>query len=195
MELLTTTLNEHGLPGHLGPALADYLDTLDRPTAVARRRAWTRLVEAHAAHQAVLGGLTTADLPAAGGEAREALRARIASARRGYAALARAAAPPRRGPPPGPRPPAPPPPACRGGSGAAGPAVTRWPRCTWARRCRTRSTRPDGATSATRRRCDHGGMAYRELPPPPGLAAIVRCLWVREAGAGEEVLVLPDGCV
>ena len=38
-------------------------------------------------------------------------------------------------------------------------------------------------------------MAYRELPPPPGLAAVVRCLWVREAGAGEEVLVLPDGCV
>jgi hypothetical protein len=38
-------------------------------------------------------------------------------------------------------------------------------------------------------------MAYRELPPPPGLAAVVRCLWVREAGAGEAVLVLPDGCV
>ena len=96
MELLTTTLNEHGLPGHLGPALADYLDALDRPTAVARRRAWTRLVEAHTAHQAVLGGLTTADLPVAGGEAREALRARIAAARRAYAALARAEAPSRR---------------------------------------------------------------------------------------------------
>jgi len=58
MELLATTLREHGLPGRLGPALADYLDTLDRPTAVARRRAWTRLAEAHAAHQAVLGDLT-----------------------------------------------------------------------------------------------------------------------------------------
>ena len=74
MELIDTTLREHGLPGRLGPALADYLDALDRPAGMARRRAWTRLVEAHAAHQAVLGGLTTADLAAAGGEAREALR-------------------------------------------------------------------------------------------------------------------------
>src|SRR4051812_21533326 len=107
MELLATTLREHGLPGRLGPALADYLDTLDRPTAVARRRAWTRLAEAHAAHQAVLGDLTPADLPAAGGEAREALRAPIASARPAYAALPRAETPSRRSlrtrPPPGER--------------------------------------------------------------------------------------------
>src|SRR4051812_50171561 len=104
MELLATTLREHGLPGRLGPALADYLDTLDRPTAVARRRAWTRLAEAHAAHQAVLGDLTPADLPAAGGGAREALRARVASAPRAYAAPARAGAPARRPPPPPPPP-------------------------------------------------------------------------------------------
>src|SRR4051794_37274976 len=96
MEILATTLREHGLPGRLRPSLADYLATLDPPTAVARRRAWTRLAEAHAAHQAVLGDLTPADLPAAGGEAREALRARIASARRAYAALARAETPSRR---------------------------------------------------------------------------------------------------
>src|SRR4051795_8497196 len=124
MELLATTLREHGLPGRLGPALADYLDTLDRPTAVARRRAWTRLAEAHAAHQAVLGDLTPADLPAAGGEAREALRARIAAARRAYAAPARAETPARRSPRPTARPrapgpaaapPPPPPPAAGGG--------------------------------------------------------------------------------
>src|SRR3954469_14583956 len=114
MELLTTTLNEHGLPGHLGPALADYLDTLDRPTAVARRRAWTRLVEAHAAHQAVLGSLTTADLPAAGGEAREALRARIASGPR---------APARPRPRGGPSAPPPPPPPAGGGAGPPRPPL------------------------------------------------------------------------
>ena len=38
-------------------------------------------------------------------------------------------------------------------------------------------------------------MHYRELPPPPELAAVVRCLWVREAGSRADVLVLPDGCV
>jgi AraC-like DNA-binding protein len=35
---------------------------------------------------------------------------------------------------------------------------------------------------------------YRELPPPPDLAHVVRCLWLRE-GSGEDALVLPDGCV
>jgi AraC-like DNA-binding protein len=38
-------------------------------------------------------------------------------------------------------------------------------------------------------------MAYRELPPPPALAGVVRCLWMREATDAEEVLVTPDGCV
>src|SRR4051812_50085867 len=38
-------------------------------------------------------------------------------------------------------------------------------------------------------------MMFRALPPPPALAAVVGCLWVRQAGAGEAVLVLPDGCV
>jgi len=41
---------------------------------------------------------------------------------------------------------------------------------------------------------DDVGMAYRELPPPPDLAPLVRCLWVRRADAGP-ALVLPDGCV
>ena len=35
---------------------------------------------------------------------------------------------------------------------------------------------------------------YRELPPPPGLAHVVRCLWVR-TGTGRETVVLPDGCL
>jgi AraC-like DNA-binding protein len=35
---------------------------------------------------------------------------------------------------------------------------------------------------------------YRELPPPPDLAHVVRCLWLRE-GSGDNALVLPDGCV
>src|SRR4051812_16816228 len=146
MELLTTTLNEHGLPGHLGPALADYLDTLDRPTAVARRRAWTRLVEAHAAHQAVLGGLTTADLPAAGGGAggpppppgggagpppppRPPRGGGGGGGGRAPRGPGPPPAPPRPRPARGPGPPPPPPPASGGGGGAAGPAVTRWPRC------------------------------------------------------------------
>jgi AraC-like DNA-binding protein len=38
-------------------------------------------------------------------------------------------------------------------------------------------------------------MAYRELAPPPALAGVVRCLWVREAAEEEDVLVTPDGCV
>ena len=38
-------------------------------------------------------------------------------------------------------------------------------------------------------------MAYRELPPPPELAGVVRCLWVREAAVDDDVLVTPDGCV
>jgi AraC-like DNA-binding protein len=37
-------------------------------------------------------------------------------------------------------------------------------------------------------------VAYRELPPPPDLAHVVRCLWVRTVGDHEED-VLPDGCV
>jgi AraC-like DNA-binding protein len=41
----------------------------------------------------------------------------------------------------------------------------------------------------------HDCMAYRELPPPRELAAVVRCLWEREAEADEHVLVMPDGCV
>ena len=39
---------------------------------------------------------------------------------------------------------------------------------------------------------DH--VPYREISPPPDLAHVVRCLWVRE-GAGRPVVVLPDGCV
>jgi AraC-like DNA-binding protein len=35
---------------------------------------------------------------------------------------------------------------------------------------------------------------YRELPPPPDLAHVVRCLWLRE-GSGDAVTVLPDGCL
>ena len=96
METIDTTLREHGLPGRLGPALADYLDALERPAGVARRRAWTRVAEAHAAYQAVLGGLTTDDVAAADGQAREDLRGRIATARRAYAGLSRAEAPVRK---------------------------------------------------------------------------------------------------
>jgi AraC-like DNA-binding protein len=35
---------------------------------------------------------------------------------------------------------------------------------------------------------------YRELPPPPDLAHVVRCLWAR-SGTGHPALVLPDGCL
>lgn len=39
-------------------------------------------------------------------------------------------------------------------------------------------------------------MAYRELPPPPELAALVACSWLREAPAEPSVQrVLPDACV
>jgi AraC-like DNA-binding protein len=34
---------------------------------------------------------------------------------------------------------------------------------------------------------------YREFPPPPDLAHVVRCLWVRTGG--DRTVVLPDGCV
>ena len=37
-------------------------------------------------------------------------------------------------------------------------------------------------------------MPYRELAPPPDLAHVVRCLWVR-TGTGAPSLVLPDGCL
>jgi AraC-like DNA-binding protein len=36
---------------------------------------------------------------------------------------------------------------------------------------------------------------YRELPPPPHLAASVACLWVREVDRAGSQLVLPDGCI
>ncbi|HEX3317309.1 MAG TPA: helix-turn-helix domain-containing protein [Solirubrobacteraceae bacterium] len=36
---------------------------------------------------------------------------------------------------------------------------------------------------------------YRELPPPPHLAASVACLWVREVEHAGTQLVLPDGCI
>ena len=39
-----------------------------------------------------------------------------------------------------------------------------------------------------------GNVPYRELPPPPDLAHIVRCLWLRE-GSGGESPILPDGCL
>src|SRR5436305_12644976 len=35
-------------------------------------------------------------------------------------------------------------------------------------------------------------MAYRELPPPPGLEPYVACVWTRSGPGGP---VLPDGCV
>lgn len=39
-------------------------------------------------------------------------------------------------------------------------------------------------------------MAYRELPPPPELASLIACLWVRDdAPTGYVQRVLPDGCV
>src|SRR5688572_9429214 len=39
-------------------------------------------------------------------------------------------------------------------------------------------------------------MAYRELPPPPELASLVACLWVRDDEPADHVQrVLPDGCV
>jgi AraC-like DNA-binding protein len=37
-------------------------------------------------------------------------------------------------------------------------------------------------------------VSYREHAPPPDLAHVLRCTW-RRVGEGEEVLVLPDGCV
>ena len=36
---------------------------------------------------------------------------------------------------------------------------------------------------------------YRELPPPPHLAASVACLWVRHPAADGTHLVVPDGCI
>ena len=38
------------------------------------------------------------------------------------------------------------------------------------------------------------GVPYRELPPPPDVAHVVRCLWLRTAGE-REAIVVPDGCV
>jgi AraC-like DNA-binding protein len=37
-------------------------------------------------------------------------------------------------------------------------------------------------------------MSYREFAPPPDLAHVVRCLWVR-SGAERDAIVLPDGCL
>ena len=39
-----------------------------------------------------------------------------------------------------------------------------------------------------------GAMSYREHAPPADLAHVLTCTW-RRVGRGEEVLVLPDGCV
>jgi AraC-like DNA-binding protein len=39
-----------------------------------------------------------------------------------------------------------------------------------------------------------GVVRYRELAPPPDLAHVLQCTW-RRVGEGDEVLVLPDGCV
>jgi AraC-like DNA-binding protein len=46
---------------------------------------------------------------------------------------------------------------------------------------------------AVRRGWHHGGVtvAYRELAPPPGLEALVACVWVSHDGS---VRVLPDAC-
>src|SRR5687767_2539432 len=65
--------------------------------------------------------------------------------------------------------------------------------------CVTRSV-PIGSDSNRLRGRNHRRgtmthMAYRELPPPPELAGVVRCLWVREAAVDDDVLVTPDGCV
>src|SRR4051794_5005280 len=45
------------------------------------------------------------------------------------------------------------------------------------------------------RSCGHPFVAYPALPPPPGLALFVRCLWVRRAERDAAVDVLPDGCI
>jgi AraC-like DNA-binding protein len=37
--------------------------------------------------------------------------------------------------------------------------------------------------------------SYRELPPPPHLAASVGCLWIREVDAAFTNHVIPDGCI
>jgi AraC-like DNA-binding protein len=42
--------------------------------------------------------------------------------------------------------------------------------------------------------CDDCRVSYRELAPPPELAHVVRCLWVRIGGA-DETVVVPDGCL
>ena len=36
---------------------------------------------------------------------------------------------------------------------------------------------------------------YRELPPPPRLAASVACVWMRHTAAPGTHLVVPDGCI
>src|SRR4051794_2350261 len=93
MEHVSTHLRESGVQGPLGPALSAYLDTLDRPGAVARRRAWARLEAAHAAHHHALGVLADAPVRT---DAVPELADRLRSARRTFAALAGAEAPDRR---------------------------------------------------------------------------------------------------
>jgi hypothetical protein len=93
MEHASTLLRESGIAGPLGPALSTYFDTLERPGALAHRRAWARLEAAHEAHHDALGAL--ADMPVRA-EAVPELTDRLRSARRTFAALARAEAPDRR---------------------------------------------------------------------------------------------------
>src|SRR5687768_14961112 len=89
MDTLDAILRDTGLAARLGPALATYLDSLDRATApAARRRAWAHLADAHwAQHEA----LAAVELPA---EHAAALHDRMVSARRTFAALAHAEASP-----------------------------------------------------------------------------------------------------
>lgn len=93
MEHVSTLFRENGIASPLGPALSTYLDTLDRPGAVAHRRAWASLEAAHEAHHDALAALADAHVRA---EAVPELADRLRSARRTFAALARAEAPQRR---------------------------------------------------------------------------------------------------
>jgi hypothetical protein len=93
MQDVSTLMCGSGIAGPLGPAVSAYLDTLDRPSAVARRRAWARLEAAHEAHHDALDALAGAPVRR---EAVPELANRLRSARRIFAALARAEAPQRR---------------------------------------------------------------------------------------------------
>jgi AraC-like DNA-binding protein len=50
-----------------------------------------------------------------------------------------------------------------------------------------------GMVARPRRRVLNESDMYRELPPPPSIAAHVMCLWTRDGPAASRVL--PDGCV